>query len=184
MHLTTGPDLEREKFGELCTRLGVPWRPLSTRNRKLPWDGETLHGMFMFNSMLEPKPMLMPDLWHDLGHWLCCEPRFKKFSGFGQGPAPDLEGSPADGPYASNAGELEASALGIILQWPINPKGAVDHAKLHAWSFHNEWGLWNLLQGSAVLDSQGFQRAARYFLKHGITALGESSGHHRIELGG
>ena len=119
-----------EVFSEVCARLNVPWDLTGIHwGRGVSWDGRVMNGRIRWG-----QPADMDDLWHELGHWLLCEPEYRRYIGFGMGPAGDMYyDRVGDGPNVSQVDEGDASAVGILMQSVLSLQAAEEHATIHNW---------------------------------------------------
>ena len=127
---------DQEFIAELCAKLGIVWSPDTTnpQNREIPWDGTTLHGMTPSGKHAKTE-----DVIHEIGHWVVALPEFRKYVGFGLGPAPDVfsseddDGGIRDGRDFTSSLEELASAIGVMIHRELSADDAFKHARGHSW---------------------------------------------------
>lgn len=144
---------ERESFGRICKKLGVPWSPEGVSDSSIPWNGEVMNGMHT-----AAHCQRMCNLWHELGHWLTTSPELRCHSGFGMGEGPDGPPFPTYnfGPRLiidSVEVEVKASALGIWLHGNFGDfKGAIDHSEHHTWTGEQHRKEWENRENDNLLS--------------------------------
>jgi len=123
---------EFQAIGRIARAVGMQWKPTGAWDRSsVGWDGSVLHGRR--KTPTGSRSQKARDLWHELAHWLLAEDDCQGLVGFGGGSPPDRTTPPAYHPMTSRVKEVEASALGILLQLRVTWPGAAAHYQEHCW---------------------------------------------------